>query len=285
MRRCPNCRRRVDAENTVCDFCDEPLDRGQSTPKTSQPQRGQQQPDEGRAPRTVGSESRGQANSQNKRNPGPEKKTNSGQYTRQRTAGSSGHEAVDRGKQRSQSSSPQRSVSKRPQNAGGTADQQTGPHFLFEDEAIISSMTVSPFPSIIRKSYNYYITNNRIIKNVSGGISTSQLTDVQLDEITRITEESPTKLRLWIERVGHIVIILLLLGPAILIQDQIITILSSIMAGLVTLHLISTFFIQLRHFKIDTSNPDVSMEIYVNGNPSAEQNEFIKNVRENARNK
>jgi len=284
MRRCPNCRRRVDGENTACDFCDEPLDRGQSIPEASQPQRGQQQPDEGRAPQTVGTKSREQVNSQNKRNPEPEKNY-SGQYSRQRTASSSRHEAVDRGKQRSQSSSPQRSASKRPQTAGRTADQQTRPHFLFEDEMIISSMTVSGFPSIIRKSYDYYITNNRLIKNMSGGISTSQLTDIQLDEITRITEKSPTKLRVWIERVAYIIIILSFAGLAMLIQDQIITIFSSIMTGLVALQLISTFFINMRHFKIDTSNPDVSMEIYVNGNPSAKQNEFIKNVRENTRNK
>jgi hypothetical protein len=155
------------------------------------------------------------------------------------------------------------------------------PEFLYDDEHIKQSLVVGSRGLLNTAEDTYYLTNKRVIKE-SSSISSEEMTDIRNEEIISIQESRPTGAWLYLllgtflilSGIGYFFIEGSILLPAVSVVAGIIFILSFIR---------QTLFAKTSIFKIKTSNPDVSMNIIINGT-NQNTKSFISSVRNEVQN-
>lgn len=151
------------------------------------------------------------------------------------------------------------------------------PDFLLENENALLKLVTKSNSIFSSTKMKYYLTDSRVIATKSN-LSSSQITDISLDQIVSVDEKKDNVLLKYILG-GFIVLLGIVLVP---MADSELNLLGGclILGGL--FGIILTYFNKSTGYVITTPNPDVSMELNVAGN-SPKTRKFVDRVRKEAR--
>lgn len=151
------------------------------------------------------------------------------------------------------------------------------PEFLLENENALLQLLTKSDNIFSSAKMKYYLTYSRVIATKSN-LSSSQITDISLDQIVSVDEKKDNVLLKYILG-GFMVLLGSILVP---MADSGSNLLggSLILGGL--LGIILVYFNKSTGYVIKTTNPDVSMELNVAGN-SPKTRKFVDRVRKEAR--